>query len=277
MVNKMEGDNKEQNSVIGCIVVRLKSTRLPRKALADIKEKPLLLRLIERLQASKLLSRIVICTSTNPQDTELMEYAETWGIDAFAGSEDDVVDRLKQTVKEFNGNHLVRITGDNILTDPVILDQLIEAHIEKRADYTRMNDLPLGISPEILSANILPELERLIPEPSHSEYMGLYAFDPARFKCEVVPTPEHFKRPHYRLTVDTPEDLALIQEIYENLTLYDYGPELADVINYLDNHPSYIPVSYDSPIRLPDDKTMTYREYLAMLSEKADLAKRETV
>ena len=58
--------------VIACIAVRMKSTRLPQKALADVAGKPMTLRLIERLRAADTIDRIVVCTSTHPDDAILV-------------------------------------------------------------------------------------------------------------------------------------------------------------------------------------------------------------
>jgi len=57
------------------VAVRMKSSRLSRKALADIYGKPLLQRLIENIEKSTLREQIVLCTSTNHQDDEIESFS----------------------------------------------------------------------------------------------------------------------------------------------------------------------------------------------------------
>jgi len=53
------------------ITGRLKSTRLPGKLLLEIKGKPILSHMIDRLKLAKNVDEIVICTSDNEQDMPL--------------------------------------------------------------------------------------------------------------------------------------------------------------------------------------------------------------
>ena len=51
-----------------------------------------------------------------------------------------------------------------------------------------------------------------------SELVTLYIKEnPSRFRIERVDIPENLYRPSYRLTVDEPEDLELMEKIFERL------------------------------------------------------------
>ena len=126
------------------ITVRLKSSRLKRKALKDICGKPMLVHLIERLKQSKLAEEIVMCTSTNPEDDDLIPYAKDAGIKYIRGSENDVLSRLYSAAIENDADFIVSCTGDNPLTDPIYADKLIEKFKETGADYITALDLPWG-------------------------------------------------------------------------------------------------------------------------------------
>lgn len=262
-------------TVIACIAVRMKSTRLPRKALADIGGKPMTLRLIERLRAAKRVDEIVICTSTHPDDAILVELAQEWDVRAVAGSEDDVLSRFILAAERRQADLVVRVTGDNVLTDPETIDRMVTHHIATGADYTRSNGLPLGVTAEVMSATMLRRLHDLMPDPSQSEYMMLYAFDPDHFHCEVLEALPEVNRPHYSLTVDTPADLELVRRLHAELPTGDSGPCLVDIVALLDADPKCRTVSNATPIRLPGGKTKPFGEMLAMLSERAEKARRE--
>ena len=50
-------------------------------------------------------------------------------MDVFRGSEKNVMSRFLIAGKNLKANHIVRITGDNPLTDPKIMDSLIKTHL----------------------------------------------------------------------------------------------------------------------------------------------------
>ena len=53
------------------ITARLKSTRLPKKILLKVVGKPLIVLMLDRIKHATCIDKIVICTSTNPQDDPL--------------------------------------------------------------------------------------------------------------------------------------------------------------------------------------------------------------
>ena len=89
------------------ITVRMKSKRLPRKALKGIVGKPLIEHLIERVKTAKLADTVILCTSVNSQDDELAVVAEKNGIDLFRGDEVDVLKRLYGAAKKYNIDFIV--------------------------------------------------------------------------------------------------------------------------------------------------------------------------
>jgi len=57
------------------ITARLKSTRLPKKILLEVAGKPLIVHMLDRIKRALTIDKIIICTSTNPQDDPLEEIA----------------------------------------------------------------------------------------------------------------------------------------------------------------------------------------------------------
>jgi spore coat polysaccharide biosynthesis protein SpsF len=253
----------------------MKSSRLPRKALLDIGGKPMTLRLIERLRVAEAIDEVVICTSAHRDDAILMELAKEWGVEALAGSEDDVLSRLIMASERYEADLVVRVTGDNVLTDPEIMNRMVLHHIATEADYTRTNGLPLGITADVISTPMLSWLHKLMPDPNQSEYMMLYAFDPDHFHCQVLKAPPEVNRPFYSLTVDTPDDLMLIRRIYSELPGRKGGPRLVDIVALLDTDSNYRPLSGTTPIRLPGGSTTSFSELLVMLDERAEQARKK--
>ena len=113
--------------MIGCILqARMSSTRFPGKIMMTVKNRPIIDYVITQLQYSKNIEQIVIATTNNQIDDILIEYAKKKLIPIFRGSEEDVLDRYYNCAKKFNFSSIVRITSDNPLVDPEIIDNAIE-------------------------------------------------------------------------------------------------------------------------------------------------------
>lgn len=259
----------QTGKVVACLVARLKSTRLPRKAVADICGKPMTLRIIERLRQAHTIDEIVVCTSTHPDDRELLDLADEWGVSSFAGDPDDVLSRLISVADARTASIVLRITGDNVFTCPETIDNMVSRHISSGAEYSRTNNLPLGVTAEVLSTGMLQPLYDAMPDPNQSEYMMLYAFDPERFRCMVHSAPENCHRPHYALSVDTLSDLVLAQRLFKAYQGEPYGPSISQVVAMLDADPGYHGVPDDALIRMPGGISVTFGALLRLLDDRA--------
>ncbi len=259
--------------IIACIIVRMNSTRLPRKALSDLNGLPLTLQLIRRLKLSRTISDIVLCTSNHPDDAILLDKANDWEVNSYAGSQEDVLSRLINVSDLYQADAVLRITGDNPFTDADNIDRLIERHISTSSEYTRTNRLPLGVTAEVMSANMLKKLHKSISNPNQTEYMSFFAFKSAMFHCEVLDPVEGQDRPYYSLTVDYPEDLDLARKIYSELSIKGSIPTLDSVIQYLDQDITYKAIDKNTLIKLPDNKEMKYSVLIQMLDDEAKKSK----
>ena len=228
------------NKILNLVAVRLKSKRLPGKALIDICGKPLLWHLMERVQRSNRVANTVICTSDLPGDDPIQEFAEKHQYTLYRGHPDDVLLRFIECADIYQAGHIVRITGDNPLTDPQIIDEMIVTHLKEQSEYTYTEDPPRGTRPEIFSVPALKKCHALAEDPGFSEYMTFYF----KHYPDIFKTVKHhladpgLKQPDYILTVDTPEDYDVIFKVYERFYLEDERFSLTDVISFLDENPS---------------------------------------
>ncbi|MBF0380234.1 MAG: glycosyltransferase family protein [Magnetococcales bacterium] len=225
--------------IINLVAVRMKSSRLPGKAMRKIMDKSVIELLMERVTKANIPFKTVICTSTIEQDDVLAKLALSKGFELFRGHPDNVLDRFIKAANKYGAKHIVRITGDNPLTDPLLIDQMCELHLQNKADYTFTQSTPRGTRPEIMSLSAMQNCLLWAQNPDHSEYMSLYFKNyPDIFKnVEFVdPNPDRI-RPEYRLTIDTPDDLAIIQQVYNKFYPQNPGFLLDEVIEYLDQHP----------------------------------------
>lgn len=222
---------------------RTESTRLPKKVLTPIEEKPLIEHVIDRLKLATLPDFIVLCTTTTEEDKVLIEIAKKNRIKWFAGNDNDVLDRLIKAAEREKVDIVVRASGEDPLVDPVYIDKAIEHHIKTNADYTKVEGLPRGVQTEIISLTALKKAHTLAANPNMSEYMTLYFTTPGFFHVETLKAEKGVRRPNYRLTVDYPEDLMLMKEIFKRL--YKHGEifSLKEVIKLLDENPRLVKIN----------------------------------
>ena len=133
----------KSNTVI-LVAVRLKSKRLKNKALLPIIGKPLIHILYDRLLTVKNAKKIILCTSTNKQDDQIYDFAKKNNILCIRGAELNVISRFLKAAKLHKAKNIVRVTGDNPLTDPKIIDKMILNHKKNNSDYTYCDQIPNG-------------------------------------------------------------------------------------------------------------------------------------
>ena len=226
--------------VVAIIQARMGSTRLPGKSSHLLAGLSILEHIINRLQEVLEIDRIQLATTQAKTETPLIEIAKNLNIPVFQGSEDNVLDRFIQAGKTIGAQHLVRVCGDNPLIDIPLLRSLITAHIESNADYTVPTDqIPLGVGCEVIRLETLKNIEQQAHELKYQEHVTTWIHDHHdKFAITRVEPPAYLKNCPFRLTVDTPEDFALMKEVFSQLNpIPPSNLDLKDVIKFLDTHP----------------------------------------
>ena len=224
------------------IGVRMKSTRLPQKALLDIKGKPVIAHLIDRLKLAKEPQLIVLCTSVNPEDTPLVDIALKNDIEYFRGSEDDKLDRYLKAAYKYGVDFIIITEGDNVFFDPVIIDRIIRRYRESGADYISCKGLPLGTTPHGVKVEALKRVVEMKSE-SDTEIWGGYFTDTGVFNVEYLEIEPELQHPEMRLTMDYPQDYELFKIIYDRLYSKDHIFSLRDIVSLLVNNPEIMSIN----------------------------------
>lgn len=240
-----------------CIVVRMKSTRLPQKAMLDIYGQPLIQRLLDRLSSEFDNQEICICTSDNPDDKILIDLAIKNNLSFVAGDELDVMNRLITVALMHKAQVLVRVTGDNPLTDPTIMRDMIEDHWKQGADYTFCDQIPRGSRSEVISSKCLQRIYDQLSDTKSSEYMTYMLKRPDKLKVnQFIPVNHELIEPNLSFTVDTPEDFSFIKDIYKHFN--SSLMSLNEIISFCRNHPNYNNRLFDSPKSFPKISGIDY-------------------
>ncbi|MBF8983795.1 hypothetical protein IZY60_09620 [Lutibacter sp. B2] len=257
---------------VACIIARTNSTRLPKKVLLEINGKKVIEHIIERIKSVKGIDDIYIATSTHPDDRILGDIAIKNGVKIHYGSETSVIDRMLEIAEIEEASNVIRITGDNIFTDPEILEITLEHHKEHIAEYSRAEYLSIGTTAEVIGIEALKRCYNSI-DPNKSEYLFYYIFEPDKYKTLVViPEEDCFQMEYSSLTVDTPADFERTEFIFDNID--------ADLIKYKDimklNDRLIIPnfqIDGSLNVKLPDRESMSYGNFREIINKRIDKSK----
>jgi len=221
------------------VSARMASSRAPGKALAPLAGRPLLAVLIERLRATEL--EVVLATSLNADNDPLVALAERSGVRSFRGDEDDVLKRHVDCAHAFGARDVVRVTGDNPLTDTETLLRLVALHESEHADYSYVpgDALLMGILSEVIATSALERAWQKGDARHRSELVTLYIKEhQGEFQIRTAELPAGLYRPEYRLTVDEADDVRLMQALFEKLSRPGHVVSTREAIALLDAQPA---------------------------------------
>lgn len=223
--------------VIAIIQGRMSSSRLPGKILADIAGQPMLQRVFIRTARAETVTETIFATTTDPSDDPVAEYCNLSGIPFRRGSLYDVLDRYYQAASQFEADVIVRITADCPVIDPVLIDAVVKmvAGNQSTADFAAnrlpppwKRTYPIGLDTEVCTFAALERAWKDAKEPQHREHVMPYFYEgvelvtesrslqtgisPRGFRVALLQHTTDFG--DYRWTVDTPDDLEFMRQVY---------------------------------------------------------------
>ncbi len=226
--------------IVAIVSARMASSRYPGKALVPLAGEPLLSVLLRRIASSPQLDSVCLATSASAENLPLVELARHLGIPTFQGDEDDVLRRYIDCARSMGAQHVVRVTGDNPLTDLETMERLVELHLQSGADYSFVagDALLMGILCEVISRTALEQSWERGEARHRSELVTLYIKEhPRQFRIRTLDLDKALYRPRYRLTVDEREDVELMQALFTRLATPGKLVTTRQAIELLDREP----------------------------------------
>ena len=228
--------------IVTVIQARSGSTRLPGKVMLDLLGKPLLLRMIERVQASKLAGTLVIATTGEKEDDVIAELCAQNNFNCYRGHSFDLLDRHYRAGKLFKADAVVKIPSDCPLIDMAVIDRVLQYFLDNDYDYVsnlHPATYPDGNDVEVMKFTALEKAWQEADKNFEREHTTPYIWEhPDKFTLANLPweTGLDYSMSH-RWTIDYPEDFAFIKAIYEHLypVKRDFG--LQDILNLTEKRP----------------------------------------
>jgi glutamate-1-semialdehyde 2,1-aminomutase len=225
--------------ILAILQARYSSSRLHGKVLEKILDKPMLQMEIERVLRSKHIDKLVVATSTSKDDDSIEHLCQHLNIECFRGNLDDVLERFYQAAKEFNADHIVRLTGDCPLHDHKVIDDLVDFYFNGKFDFatnTIEPTFPDGQDVWVFSFDTLEKTWKNSKLPSEREHVCTF----------MINHPELFKQGLYKRTtdlsfmrwaVDEQQDFEFVCQVYS--ALYPTNPYFTtdDILNLIEKKP----------------------------------------
>jgi spore coat polysaccharide biosynthesis protein SpsF len=205
---------------IGIIIqARLNSTRFPNKVLATLFDKTVIEEIIDRAKQVQHSSVIVVATSDEESDDDLVRFLETkTDVVIFRGSEENVLSRYVAVAENLKLDHVVRLTGDNPCIDAKIIDDTIENHLAGEFDYSYTVGYPLGMNVEIVASSALFAAAKDGQTQADKEHVTFFIRNnPQRFKLNFINANLPSEIEALRLTFDTPQDYLMLRILFDYL------------------------------------------------------------
>jgi spore coat polysaccharide biosynthesis protein SpsF len=204
-------------NIIAITQARVGSSRLPAKVLKEIGNKPLLQLHLERAAQAKMIDKLVVATTNEPDANKIAEIVQKMNLGIYHGSTVDVLDRYYQAAKKFHADYVVRITSDCPLLDARLMDDIIHFALDQKVDYvsnTLEPSFPDGQDIEVFHFSALEKAWKEARLPSEREHVTAYiwknsswfnqnTFTSINFQC-------HSNYSDVRLTVDEYQDIETI-------------------------------------------------------------------
>ena len=205
------------------IQARLQSSRLKKKIMLEINEKPLLFYIIERVKKIPGINKIILSTSNYSKNLELIEYSRNLGIDVYHEDtmhENDLCSRFYNTCKKFPCDAFVKINGDCPIPEINIIKRIISIYKKDMTlDYisNKKHNWPLGYSVELIGFKCLSWYSKNLKSKNDREFFATkISNNKNKFRLIFIPNKVELKFTGH-LMVDTLDDFLIIRKIYKQL------------------------------------------------------------
>ena len=205
--------------ILAIIQAKMNSVRLPGKVMMDIGGHLMIDWVITRTNLSSKISQTIIATTENEFDDPLVSWCINNGHNFFRGSEEDVLSRFYLCAKHYNADLIVRVTADDPLKEPKVLDKAVDKLLNSNADYCSNTvdvTYPEGLDIEVFTFAALEKANNEAKLPSEREHVTPYIWkNPNLFNIIQIKNDRDLSS--WSMTVDTSDDMEFIRNLINKL------------------------------------------------------------
>jgi spore coat polysaccharide biosynthesis protein SpsF len=191
------------------------------------------------------LGGVIVLACDRAESRELCRLVPS-DVPVFLSDAPDLLACFAAALEEYPAEAIVRVGGDNLFIDPVLIDRLITAAESlAECDYATFGSRdgrpailsPVGVYAEWIRARAVRRAHRSAKRPEDREEVTRYFYRRSRrFHVHLIPAPAEIDRDDVRLTLANDEDWDHALAIYDAL-----GPEALDwqrIAGFLNHQPA---------------------------------------
>ena len=214
------------------MIARLSSSRLPRKALRLLGDRTLLSYVFDTLNHCACVSSVVLATSNDSSDDELVQYAVDRNIKYLRGSLSDVAGRFRAAIHSINEEAVFRVNGDSPLVNRELFDAAAKAYSDGSYDVITNvcpRTFPPGMSVELVRSSTYLNAYPQMTDPRDREHVTRFLYQqPQQFRIHNIESPVDHSQ--LRLAVDTLEDIATLGRLVGQLNRPHWDYSVSEII-----------------------------------------------
>ena len=218
------------------------SETFPGKALVDIVGTSALGHLLMRLKRSKLIERIVFCTTTNVEDDAVIQLAQQHNVAHYRDPTNNAIQSILGALESNDIDIVVLVNDSNILIDPDYIDKAIYHHLKTNSEHTDIRALPKGMEIDVVDVDLLKSIPTTsFNSISISTLIDIFRKNRGQYQTATTPV----DKPHvrdWRLSLETPEDLAIVRSLLHAMDtsgmLFNYHTN--HVLEFFKSNPGWL-------------------------------------
>ena len=241
------------------LAARVRSERLPGKALLPLAGRPVLAHVVDRLRACDRVSRVVVVTSPRAEDDAIAAVAGSLDVPCHrsgASERGDVVALLDEALRRHapDAELVYRALCDCPLFSVELLSWFHDVLARTGADVCWVgaaeDDWPIYGARESPWSRDAWDQCALHSAGDQREHAGLWIYQNLRrFRVHHVTWPrDEYYRP-YRLELDTEADYRVLSAVHDALYPTSGSVTMLDAIRWLDAHPEVAALNAEVPLK----------------------------
>tara|TARA_Y100000590_G_scaffold4106_1_gene5436 strand:+ start:8263 stop:9015 length:753 start_codon:yes stop_codon:yes gene_type:complete len=223
------------------ITMRTSSSRLPKKSVTNITNTQKSIDIIiERAKLTNL--PVILATSIDDSDNQLVEIAKKHDIHIFRGSLMNKIKRWKDCFQNYEIENALLIDGDDLCYDYNIAKISIQKLISTKSDIIWCPDeIITGLFTLAITKHAIKKLYLCEPNENSDTDIFTHLFKKTNLKISYVQLKNHQKNKEIRLTLDYERDLLFFRELYKHMPITESSD---NIIKYILENPKIASINY---------------------------------
>jgi len=213
------------------VQARMGSTRFPNKVLSIINGKPILEYLIDQVLHKNRDIPLIVATSREKSDIEIVNFCIKNKIDYFIGDLKNVASRFYEIIKIYKFDYFVRICADSPLLDGDLIKKAV-SYLDKDVDIitnVMPRSFPKGQSVELVNCKTFLSNYHKLTSKEDFEHVTRYFYNNSK-KFSIFNFSNNKDLSSLNLSIDTKKDYQKVSKIICNMTKNHYNYSFEDII-----------------------------------------------